>query len=56
VGDSFAWCQWELRRGGSVLYLGADGIYELGSYNSSLTGKTYLNGIEGSPREKLPSG
>jgi hypothetical protein len=39
-----------LAAGGSVLYLGGNGIYEEGEYTPDQTGMVFLAGVEGGPR------
>jgi len=40
-----------LARGGSLLYLGGNGIYESANYTSDQTGMIFRAGVEGGPRE-----
>jgi len=40
-----------LEHGGSVLYLGGNGIYENAEYNADTNGMTFLAGVEDGPRE-----
>jgi hypothetical protein len=37
--------------GGSLIYLGGNGIYEVGRYYEDHTGMVFLNGVEDGPRE-----
>jgi hypothetical protein len=40
-----------LGSGGSLIYLGGNGIFEVGTYYADQTGIVFLNGCEGGPRE-----
>jgi hypothetical protein len=43
-------CSANLDQGGSLLYLGGNGIYENGEYEPDQTGMVFRQGIEGGPR------